>query len=144
MRKILFKGKRKDNGEWIEGFYVRLFEKENGFYKAKHYIFDGNTKLGEERYCGHGNYEQDVEICKFEVIPETVGQYTGLPDKNGKRSFEGDIVKWNMNYIVVWQNCKFVLKKDINVKPYDYVLSCFDGTEFEIIGNIHDNPELLN
>ena len=119
MREILFRGKRKDNGEWVVS---------NTFYQC-----DEKIKLWDEP-----NRDGYVEIEK-----DTVGQYTGLTDKNGTKIFEGDIVKWNINYAIVWQGCKFVLKKDINAKSYDYVLSCFDGTEFEIIGNIHDNPELV-
>lgn len=167
MRYILFRAKRKDNEEWIEGFYVRLFEKENGFYKAKHYIFDGNTKLGEERYCGHGNYEQDVQICKYEVIPETVGQYTGLTDKNGKKIFEGDILfvtvreytkecgirKFTGNTVkTVWSveyaerrtqgNGFFVFGKDRRFSV-GLTKSVIYNASPEIIGNIHDNPELL-
>lgn len=122
MREILFRGKRKDNGEWLKGDLLQNVD---------------CLKIREQEKCIN-------HIARsFEVIPETAGQYTGLTDKNGNLVFEGDVIKWNMNYVVVWQNCKFVLKKDINAKPYDYVLSCFDGTEFEIIGNIHDNPELL-
>ena len=87
MRKILFRGKRTDNGEWVEGFYVRLFEKKNGFYQANHYIFDGNIRLGEETYTGHGNYYQEVIICKRKIDEKTLGQFTGMTDKNGKNIF---------------------------------------------------------
>lgn len=119
MREILFRGKRSDNGEWVNS---------NTFYQC-----DGKIKLWDEP-----NRDGYVE-----VEPETVGQYTGLTDKNGTKIFEGDIVKWNINFAIVWQECKFVIKKDLISKAYDYVLSCFDGTELEVIGNIHDNPELL-
>ena len=150
MREILFRGKRTDNGEWVEGFYVCLFEKEKGFYKPNHYIFDGNIKLGEERYVGHGNYVQEVTICKRKIDEKTVGQYTGLTDKNGKRIFEGDIIDTPDRLIkVVWfeRNAQFDLnfikhahdKKIINFKG----IEMRDLKEYEVIGNIHDNPELL-
>ena len=68
MREILFRGKRPDNGEWACGFLVKMFG-------AYHIIDEGD------------------ENTSYEVIPETVGQYTGLKDKNGNKIFEGDIIK---------------------------------------------------
>ena len=116
MREILFRGKAIDDN-WYYGVPL-VFSEDYVCITAPH------------------THNKKVEA-------NTIGQYTGLIDKNGKKIFEGDIVKWNINFAIVWQDCKFVLKKDINAKSYDYVLSCFDGTELKVIGNIHDNPELL-
>lgn len=129
MREILFRGRTLDDLVWAEGSFVHSTEFrgkpcDNYFIVAK------------------GSFEYD-EYISVQVNPETVGQYTGLTDKNGKKIFEGDIVKWYMNFVVVWQRCHYVLKKDVNNESLDYVLSCFSGNELEVIGNIHDNPELL-
>ena len=126
MREILFRGKQIDNGEWIEGY----FEKYNGCA----YI-----NLQTER-LNSGGYP----IREFvEVIPETVGQYTGLTDKNGKTFFEGDICKHRSNYsgeyiisVVTYTDGEFLAMVGNNS---GFCLS----DKLEVIGNIHDNPELL-
>ena len=120
MREILFKGKRVDNGEWTEGYFFKSWDKV--------FLLWGMT--GDSP-----NME--------EVIPETVGQYTGLTDKNGKKIFEGDIllkgfekvlVKWNAN------QCRW------GIYSNNYEICGFNESTqgyFEVIGNIHDNSKLL-
>lgn len=122
MREILFRGKRLDNGEWVEG---NLF------------IPDSPDKPTE--ICVGTNI---VRIC-YEVAPETVGQYTGLFDKKGKKIFEGDIVlipRYNSGKhktTVYFAGGKFAVDgsnhsfKDIRPKT------------LEVVGNIYDNPELM-
>ena len=143
MREILFRGKRKDNGEWLEGSAL--------FADNKAFIFN-NVKV--EFFNGHNEYRMNFTLK--EVIPETVGQYTGLTDKNGKKIFEGDIIKYkNTDGIkfngvaltvigkVVYneKNASFAIsgKDEIGAKHYDY----FPIKKIEVIGNIHDNPELM-
>ena len=119
MREILFRGKRFDKGEWAQGSYVETLR-----YNNSHWIWDGKEHV--------------------KVDPETVGQYTGLTDKNGKKIFEGDIVKTdkfsepNKQYII-----KFDLRFGafIGQDKYNMYFVTFDGDsdQFEIIGNIHDN-----
>ena len=131
MREILFRGKRTDNGTWAYGYLFCIWERT--------YLCWGTTN--------------DVPNMK-EVIPETIGQYTGLTDKNGKKIFEGDICRFKrFNDIHVGEivfnvtTASFVMRYQSIVGAYrekatqKMLLSVCD--DIEVIGNIHDNPELM-
>ena len=132
MREILFRGKRVDNGEWVEGYLVKL-GRESFSDHERYGICKKAIPIGGSGVC----YNIKID----EVIPETVGQYTGLCDKNGNKIFEGDIVKvCGMNIDMVEFSCGcFVLKRQ--VYGCEFTHQCF--YTIEVIGNIHDNPELL-
>lgn len=128
-REILFIAQRVDNKEWVKGYYI----KSSKVYHLgeSDIIVCGDSYNG---YCGREFYD---------VIPETVCQFTGLTDKNGTKIFECDIVKWidsdgNNRIDKVWyHNGGFVL---CNIEHHigDYI-----HNYLEVIGNIYDNPELL-
>lgn len=127
MREILFRGKRVDNGEWMEGDLIQSRDKTYIHPKANSFRVSetGLSKL----------------IVLREVYPETVGQYTGLTDKNGKKIFEGDIIRSNSErgYIEYYPNdCAFDVVDD---HGFYWLIS--EMSNIEVIGNIHDNPELL-
>ena len=138
MREILFRGKRTDNGEWVCGYYTKARYFLNK--KEMHIIFEPDVEAFP--HCEFTGYE--------EVLPETVGQYTGLTDKNGKRIFEGDIVHCvskldSADMVIIFECGQFRMilaekyhEYQTNVGYYD--INCFAK---EVIGNIHDNPELL-
>lgn len=133
MREILFTGKRVDNGEWVEGFYVFVPEHYKPEMSRKSYIVSINNGLF------------------FEVIPETVGQYIGLTDKNGRKIFEGNIVKdkevrriYMIGYNEDLMKYAFLYyHKELKNIYCGGFASKSDGKSIEVIGNIHDNPELL-
>ena len=129
MREILFRGKRKDNGEWVEGDLLQDKDLEKCYIE----YFD---------YCS-GENGLEREYCQCEVIPETVGQFTGLIDKNGKKIFEGDIVQHDfgaeqigVQYAVVEYDSKYA---SFMIKPlYDWMYC--EKDDCEVIGNIQDSP----
>ena len=121
MREILFRGKRVDNDEWVYGFltcmnYIDVFTQK--------VCYDGEEEL---KYC-------TVEHCQVDA--HTVGQYTGLTDKNGKKIFEGDIVESpnGTQGFIEWQNaeCAFL----VNIGD-DW--QTMDDCPYEVVGNIYDN-----
>ena len=131
MREILFRGKRKDNGEWVYGHYHNC-------------DYVGYPNGGDNKTTRHYILPQNAGDAHV-VIPETVGQYTGLTDKNGKRIFEGDIIENIDGRAIVFFDktpCGFYMR----------FLDAYEDTpldmgemwdETEVIGNEHDNPELL-
>ena len=147
MRKILFRGKRLDNGEWIQGFLVIW---GNYYYIAPDInAYTSMGGRGKGRCMLFGNY--------YQVIPETVGQFTGLIDKNSKKIFEGDILKIIHKYQSPFDDdTKEYTDITTDVVFFDDEGLCFSygkspflcvvdnvTAEYEVVGNIHDNPELL-
>lgn len=125
IREVIFRGKRTDNGEWIEGSLLGI----DWCDKPSTYSIAPNTPVS----------------VFYSVLPETVGQYTGLTDKNGKRIFEGDIIQSlesSVTGLVQWfpEHSAFM----VWCKPANEVGFLYECAYIiKVIGNIHDNPELL-
>ena len=115
MREILFRGKRVDNGEWVQGYVYQIWESV--------YILWGMTN-------GIPNM--------IEVIPETVGQFTGLLDKNGTKIFEGDTVRV---FSSTYEGKIVTYKCTIDAMTNFAGMWHIECDPLEVIGNIHDNPE---
>lgn len=122
MRDIIFRGKRLDNGEWVYGSLLLIGNLA--------YIYVGDSCPSEV------NFEYEF----IDVDPATVGQYTGLKDRYGDRIWEGDLVKHGDEVSEVFfdtENSCFDFKTSND--PFAAQFSC----DYEILGNIHDNPDLL-
>ena len=137
MREILFRGKWRYNGEWIEGHYVKALDM---YDREIHVIFESTA-----------TFYSDGETSGFILVnPETICQYTGLTDKNGKKIWEGDILEGHLDdkfpedvtrKKVIWHESGLKTEEPGCVdKEY---LDEFDAENFEVVGNVFDNPELL-
>lgn len=125
MREILFRGKRTNNGEWIKGSLCTTIPLDEDFYTVSYFDFEGY-------------------YIEEKVIPETVGQFTGLTDSNGKKIFEGDIVQAHFRtnhskqiFRVTFDDGMFIFNNRYVKLPVREIYG------IKVIGNIHDNPELL-
>jgi uncharacterized phage protein (TIGR01671 family) len=155
MREILFRGKREDNGEWVYGFYYT--EADTTFILHHRKSLKTPSMPHSKQF-----------IC---VDPETVGEYTGLKDSAGKMIFEGDIVQFTYWWFDGHENDSILTGEMVylpgfmsfglrgvknadwirhiggeegssNIIPFAFLT--FDEADFEIIGNVHDTPELLD
>lgn len=122
-REILFRGKRVDTGEWVEGSLI-----------GNDVIVGKIVEFEEDYFCTEFWYKVD---------PETVGQFTGITDKKGKKLFEGDVYSMgekNILYVVIFDKSQFIGKQvgHRSLAGLEYWKS-----DIEIIGNVYDNPELL-
>lgn len=150
MREILFRGKDKDDGNWYEGYYLQLHDTTYCCLPSDN-VEEAN-RLNKENEHHYIVFEQmtDWELpnkhLKADVLPETVCQYTGLTDKNGRKIFEGDIVRYleiGAFGKVVWYEGDYIgfAVDDIDDSFQQYDKDLFG--KVEVIGNIFDNPELL-
>lgn len=135
MREILCRGKSIDTGQWAEGFLVVDTIVCEDAVPVKHYHIEKMTL---------GSFPDDFQSGISETVdPETVGQYTGLTDKNGKKIFEGDILKFSdCGIYPVWWDADFFTFGSCWFSDFDPLYK-YDRNKIEVIGNIHDNPELL-
>lgn len=156
-REILFKAKKKDNGEWVEGYYLNIA-------KINHFICTGKIKLD-------GALKGVIAPEMYEIDPDTICQYTGLTDKNGKKIWENDILRGHKNdddlvrvvfgefnvidvdtletvdRVAGWHT--EVIETDALSKCEPFCLPMpltdyyIERSEFEVFGNIFDNADLL-
>ena len=133
-REIKFSGKRVDNGQWVYGFVV-INKDGTAWIKSTDYNVNNNR----------------IDVIPYQVLPETVGQYTGLKDKDGNEIYEGDViggyphgsvyVQYNSDWGCFESRNIDAELNELNGLFANDLKDCFN--EWSVIGNIHDNPELI-
>lgn len=136
MREILFKAKRKDNGEWVEGYYLNIA-------KINHFICTGKIKLD-------GALKGIIAPEMYAIDPDTICQYTGLTDKNGNKIWENDIVNRTDLHVVSEPSIGFI---EYDLENTSFLIHWTNKVEYsptyhwkdklQVIGNIFDNADLL-
>ena len=164
MRTIKFRGKEVETGKWVYGKLIENKNKGKGLFSGYHYIvpFDITPYGGNMKHTmaqgGYPDYSDDdysrcwkvreaVTISVIEVDNDTIGQYTGLKDKNGKEIYEGDILKIDCPTMKMTGEIKY---SEMSAMFYIYdeiddieETLWYQEEEYEVIGNIYDNSELL-
>lgn len=132
MRPIKFRAKRVDNGEWVYGYVLET--RMSGVYI-----------IGTKQTMKSSQYEVKIgdRLWQHEVDPETVGEFTGLKDKDGREIYEGDVLEEQPNLLfqVIWDSkwAKFKLQHIRHVAYPEWNR----GIQMQVVGNIYSNPELL-
>lgn len=135
MREILFRAKRFDTDEWVFGTPFQEYDK---FWQEWEWIIQTKHPL------------TNVPFMHLKVYRETISEFSGLTDKNGNKIFEGDIVLYPWNdqdnpeiFTIKFKNGQFVASPVKGTEYYwDFMVGGY-SKEMEVIGNIHDNPELI-
>jgi uncharacterized phage protein (TIGR01671 family) len=142
MREIIFRGKDIYTNEWVEGSLI-LYKKPV------------TARTHEDSFENHYLIRPFDAACEeYEVDPKTIGQFTGLTDKNGVKIFEGDVVKtkYGRLCIVVWFSSQVHNGWDLETirtvencvhTKYPDSIDLYKKENLEVVGNMHDNPELL-
>ena len=140
MRDIKFKGKRTGNGEWVFGDLIRV---------GKHvFIKPSNNEEPMDALCRNDSCDLcAINTKAYRVDPATVGEYTGLKDKNGVEIYEGDICTMSRpcvlaDVVITYENAAFWGYQKEYETSYPLRNMRIDGFEIKVIGNVHDNPEL--
>lgn len=147
MREILFRGKRTDNNEWVYGSLVTMANETKYGKNAK--VFS-NMHIVEKKNLEIRSFARGCEVWNnnvmIQVDKNTAGQYTGIKDKHGAKIFEGDIIRTvsiiasdkvgdnAFNVVVKWNGSGWIANGS---------LSCMHSSIYEVIGNIHDNKDLI-
>lgn len=133
MREIKFRGKRIDNGEWVYGYLLEKYTKVDSIPR---FAIDECWSFEDDEW---------TSLCVYEVNPATVGQFTGLKDKNGREIYEGDIIWWGKDDHAPASNVFFddgaFKATDPESDTWELLIDVLNGAK--VIGNIHDSPDFL-
>lgn len=148
MREVIFRGRDIVTGEWVYGTYLLHTEIEVCPIIPREGELEKSPMVPLIIKSGFADWNMPKPLNAYKVVEETVGQYTGLLDRNGNKMFEGDLVMvvdgddgWDTPGVIVFENGAFVVDGSNDelwsdsLIPGDFML--------EIMGNIHDNPEMV-